>query len=220
MKIKTRLTVEAIVRWEQMTGRSFLRIDFSDEGDMRKLLYCATVVCADTPFAYAEFAQTLENKKIVAAALRSLSLYNDFTAQFARTEAAEADRPETPGAQETTIGAVAARLIVTGGMDARYVMHEMLVQDIPLFIEALNERIRHEEESRRLWTFHTMRPHIDGRKIKNPQQIHLFPWEAEEAERKAREEMERNEAEFRRFISGELMDINSIQWRKKSDYEQ
>ena len=215
MDIKSRLDIEAIVRWEQMTGRSFLHMDFSDENDMRRLLYCATVACAAEPFTFDVFEQTLQSEKIVAAEVRSLTAYSAFAAQFSRKQKI-AGKSDACATQNVTIGSIAAKLIVSAGMDAHFVMHEMLVADLPMYIEALNDKLRHEEESRRLWTFYAILPHVDGKKLKNPQKLHIFPWEAEEAARKAREELVRSEQEFRRFMNGELIDLNAVQWRKKS----
>lgn len=198
-----------------MTGRSFLRMDFSDENDMRRLLYCATVTCAAEPFAFDVFEQTLQNEKIVAAEIRSLTSYSAFTAQFS-CKREVVDKSDADTMQDVTIGSIVAKLIVAAGMDAHFVMHEMLVEDLPMYIEALNDKIRHEEESRRLWTFYAILPHVDGKKLKNPQKLHIFPWEAKEAARKAREELVRSEQEFYRFMNGEMIDLNAVQWHKKS----
>lgn len=214
MDIKSKLDIAAVVRWEQMTGRSFLHMDFSSEDDMRRLLYCATVASTAEPHTFEVFEQTLQSKKVVAAAIRSLTSYSAFTAQFARKGVVE--RNSSDMSQDVTIGAIAAKLIVTAGMDARFVMHEMLVEDIPLYIEALNDKLRHEEESRRLWTFYAVLPHVNGKKLRNPQKLHVFPWEADETARRAQEEMVRNEQELYRFLKGEMLDINAVQWRKKS----
>lgn len=215
MDIKSRLDIKAIVRWEQMTGRNFLHIDFSDENDMRRLLYCATVTCAAEPFAFDVFEQTLQNEKIVAAEIRSLTSYSAFTAQFS-CKREVVDKSDADTMQDVTIGSIAAKLIVAAGMDAHFVMHEMLVEDLPMYIEALNDKLRHEEESRRLWTFCAVLPHVDRKKIKKPQDLHIFPWEAEEVARKAREELVRSEQEFFRFMNGEMIDLNAVQWHKKS----
>ena len=215
MNIKSRLDIEAVIRWEQMTGRSFFCMDFSNEDDMRRLLYCATVSGVAEPFTFEVFEQTLKNKKIVAAAIRSLTAYSAFTAQFARKENTTGNG-SADTAQEVTIGSIAAKLIVSAGIDAHFVMHEMLVEDMPLYIEALNDKIRHEEESRRLWTFYSILPHVNAKKLKTPQKLHLFPWEAEEAARRAQEELARSEQEFYRFMRGEMIDLNAVQWHKKS----
>lgn len=214
MDIKSKLDIAAVMRWEQITGRSFLHMDFSNEDDMRRLLYCATVAGAAEPYTFEVFEHTLRNKRVVAASVRSLTSYSAFTAQFARK--GTAGRPNSGMSQDITISAVAAKLIITAGMDAHFVMHEMLVEDIPLYIEALNDKLRHEEESRRLWTFYAVLPHVDGKKIRNPQKLHVFPWEADEAARHAQEEMVRNEQELYRFLKGEMIDIDAVQWRKKS----
>lgn len=215
MDIKSRLDIEAVIRWEQMTGRSFLSMDFSNDEDLRRLLYCATVTCAAKPFTFEVFEQTLNNKKIVDAAIRSLSVYSAFTAQFSRKQDM-VSHGVADAAQEVTIGSIAAKLIVSAGIDAHFVMHEMFIEDLPLYIEALNDRIRHEEESRRLWTFYTILPHIDAKKLKTPQKLHVFPWEAEDVARRAQEELARSEQEFYRFMRGEMIDLNAIKWHKRS----
>ena len=215
MDIKSRLDIEAIVRWEQMTGRRFLHMDFSDENDMRRLRYYVIVACAAEPFTFDIFEQMLQSEKIVAAEVRSLTAYSAFAAQFSRKQKITV-KSDAGATQNVTIGSIAAKLIVSAGMDARFVMHEMLVEDLPMYIEALNDKLRHEEESRRLWTFYAVLPHVDGKKLKSPQKLHVFPWEAEEAARHAQEEMVRNEQELYRFLKGEMIDLNAVQWRKKS----
>lgn len=138
---------------------------FSDENDMRRLLYCATVACAAEPFTFDVFEQTLQSEKIVAAEVRSLTAYSAFAAQFSRKQKI-AGKSDACATQNVTIGSIAAKLIVSAGMDAHFVMHEMLVEDLPMYIEALNDKLRHEEESRRLWTFYAILPHVDGKKLK------------------------------------------------------
>lgn len=217
MKTESRLCVEAVIRWEQMTGRSFITMDFTDEIDVLHLLYCATVVWAEPKFTYETFAELLEKDRIKAAVLRSFSVNNEYAAQFVSKTA---DKDDQNSAACVMIGTVASKLIIQGGMDAHFVLREMLVEDIPLYIEALNARIKSEEESRRLWTYYTIVPHIDGKKISAPDKMHVFPWEAEEADRVAREEMTRNEEMLHRFLSGEILNMDSIKWHKRSEHEQ
>lgn len=196
-----------------MTGRSFMEIDFSNEEDMLRLLYCATVIHLTEPYTFEQFALTLENKRVLSASIRAVEAYNAFAHQFARKPSeSEAERDD---ADTTPISRVAAKLIVTGGLDARYVLDEMLVEDLPMYLDALSERIKQEEESRRLWTFHAIRPHVNGNKINSPTKIHTFPWELEDQVCKAKEDMEKNEETLRRFLGGELIDIDKINWTKR-----
>ena len=47
MRFKLRLTLRAMILWEQMTGRSFSEADFSDGEDVRRVQYCSCVAYAD-----------------------------------------------------------------------------------------------------------------------------------------------------------------------------
>ena len=72
-------------------------------------------------------------------------------------------------------------------------------------------------ESARLWTYISILPYIDGKKISSPRELYPFPWEMEELKRKARKEIEENEEQLRKFLNGELFDMNKINWKSKSD---
>lgn len=147
---------------------------------MRRLLYCATVTWCRRTVHVRCIRTDASKRKDRCGEVRSLTAYSAFTAQFSRKPdfGSKSDADMT---QNVTIGSIAAKLIVAAGMDAHFVMHEMFVEDLPMYIEALNDKLRHEEESRRLWTFYAVLPHVDSKKLKNPQKLHVFPWEAEEA---------------------------------------
>ena len=46
-KMKTVLTIKAIIRWEQLRGKSFSLMDYSDRDDIEALLY-TTTICKGT----------------------------------------------------------------------------------------------------------------------------------------------------------------------------
>lgn len=220
MDAHPKLTIEAIIRWEQMTGRSFATIDLSEDRDMRHLLYCTTVVGADngpdSPVTFEIFERMLGNGKLYDRMRRELSARSEFVAQFVRRQKTQ-DAAESGPHQTGTIASIAARLIITGGMDAHFVMRELFVEDLPMYIEALNDRIHQELESMRLWTYLQVLPHVNGKKISSPKKLFTFPWEKEEEERNARERIKRDEDQLRRFLAGEMFDPNKVKWTSRED---
>ena len=200
--IKIKLCVEAIVRWEQMTHRSFRTMNFADEQDNSKLIYCSYIVGLDSPPSFKEFEILLSQKRFMRAFSRAMARYNQFLEQFVSRPQMELSG-ETESDEEITIGSVAARLIVQGGIDARFVMQDMMLEDIPMFVEALNDKIRREEESRRMWTYFNILPHIDSKKLTSPEKLVIFPWEAQKIEAEARRVAEESRAEFEAFMRGE-----------------
>jgi hypothetical protein len=98
------------------------------------------------------------------------------------------------------MGDIAARLIVMGGMDARYVMREMTVEDMLMFVKALDDKQRQEAESQRLWTYLSMLPHVDGKKLNTPQKLLMFPWEVETRVKEVQQVTAELKAEFESFM--------------------
>lgn len=199
--IKIKLCIEAIVRWEQMTHRSFRTMDFADEGDNMRLIYCSYIVGQDNPPSYKEFEYLLTQKRFRSKFTQAMTRYNNFLSQFTAqrmTEGAGVEQNE-----DMTIGSIAARLIVSGGIDAQYVMREMSIEDMPIYIEALNDKIKREEESRRMWTYFNILPHIDSKKLKSPEKLVVFSWELERIQEEAKKIAEDSRAEFEAFMRGE-----------------
>lgn len=188
-----------------MTRRPFRRINFADEDDAQRLLYCSYIVDIENPPSYAEFRTLIAaNKRYRRLFMSAMDRYNSFLLQFSVKEP-----PEGGGEQDVdddcSIGDIAAKLIVSGGVDAHYVMREMTIEDMMLFIKALNEKTRQEEESRRLWTFFSILPHVDGKKLSSPDKMMIFPWEAEQQKQEAEKILRNNKEEFERFMRRETV---------------
>lgn len=184
-----------------MTHRSFRTMDFADEGDNMRLIYCSYIVGQDNPPSYKEFEYLLTQKRFRSKFTQAMTRYNIFLSQFTAqrmTEGAGAEQDE-----DMTIGSIAARLIVSGGIDAQYVMREMSIEDMPMYIEALNDKIKREEESRRMWTYFNILPHIDSKKLKSPEKLVVFSWELERIQEEAKKIAEDSRAEFEAFMRGE-----------------
>ena len=188
----TRLTVKAIIRWEQMRGKSFSLMDYSDREDMEALLYAMSIDSFEVPYKYEVFKSVLANDKVMEGMSVSLGRIISVMAQFRHSTNAGSvgvndDRPET-------MGNIVATLIMSG-LDAHYALNEMELQDLPLYIEAYENNRKDEMENARLWTYLTILPHIDAKAMENgAKDLITFPWE-----QKPKEETEINDAEVERF---------------------
>ena len=205
MRFKSRLTLRAMTLWELMTGRSFSEVDFSDGEDVRKVQYCSCVAYADEPFTYREFVTMLASRRVAASVAKAMARYNDFVSQF--ITARDAPRTDGDAAPHPRMGQIAARLIAHG-MDARFVLDEMTVADLPIYLEAIDEIFKQQEESHRLWTFYSIMPHVDARKLRTPQHLCRFPWEKRDVTAAEREQTER---EFMDFMNGKIKFSNGKQ---------
>lgn len=188
----TRLTVKAVIRWEQMRGKSFSLMDYSDREDMEALLYAMSIDSFEVPYKYEVFKSVLANDKVMEGMSVSLGRIISVMAQFRHSTNAESgginnDRPETIGNIVTTL--------IMSGLDAHYALNEMELQDLPLYIEAYENKRKDEMENARLWTYLTILPHIDAKAMENgAKDLITFPWE-----QKPKEETEINDAEVERF---------------------
>lgn len=204
------ICIEAFVRWEQLTGRSFQQMNFEDASDLHRLLYCAYLI--DKPFktVFETFEKTLlANKRLYKGAISSLSHYNTVAAQFAaitpQPTLSDEATPDTP----VLLGDVVARLIISGGLDAHYVMREMTIEDMLRYVKALDDKQRQESEAARLWTYLSILPHVDSKKLTSPKKLLLFPWEVVEAEAEAKRIAEEGREDFDKFMRGEYPFSNS-----------
>ena len=189
-----RLTLEALVRWEQLRGKPFGRMDYRDAGDVEALLYTTALCAGRVHTTFDLFRKVLPRRKEGDAMRAALMEAQRVLAQFQR------ERKEQPAGKEEPadclIGELAAWLVAQG-MEARYVMKEMELCDLSLYVEAFRRR-RHEElEERRMWVYLQMLPHIDRKSLPDGERsLMLFPWERETMEA---EQRNREKEDMRRF---------------------
>lgn len=213
MKIQTKITVGTAIRWEQLTGRSFYELDYSDQEDLCRLLYCAFVVAMPERIPYSIFCELLEANKISRDIWRSLQQESDFIGQFIRS----ADNDATSESDNyQRIEDIVASLVINGALSIDYAMNEMLLCDLPAYVKAYEQKLHQQMESNRYWVFHLMRPHVDAKKFNDPKQVCIFPWEAKAEAERAEKLMREQKETLDKFLRGELFDINSFNWTKQS----
>lgn len=216
LTLEMRLRINAIIRWEQLRKKSFSLMNYSDKDDMDALLYTATI-CNNNGMMYTFdiFRRTLSNEKLIKEMISKLERETAMLIQFQKKQekADIGSTDDSPG----TIADIVSTLIMSG-LDAHYALYEMELCDLPLYIEAYEKKRREDMESARMWTYLTILPHIDARKMKNgARDLIIFPWEEEEMKKDAERVMRENEDNLKKFLAGELFDINKVNWSKREE---
>ena len=214
--MKIGLTIESIIRWEQLRKKSFSLMDYANEEDVEALLY-TTTICnnENTMYSFDIFRKTLSNQKLVREMVSKLETETAVLSQFQKKQekADIGSTDDSPG----TIADIVSTLIMSG-LDAQYALNEMELCDLPLYIEAYEKKRKEEMESARMWTYLTILPHIDARKMENgARDLIIFPWEEEEVKKAAERVMRENEDNLKKFLAGELFDINKVNWSKREE---
>lgn len=207
-----RYTVRMIIRWEQLMKKPFSQMDYSSKEDIDAFLYVMNV--DNTPYTFEVFKTALENDGIFKDMMLRLDRAMGIMAQFQKYESS--DDMQSEGASSGSIGEIVSMLVMSG-LDAHYAMEEMDLCDLPLYIEAYERKRKEELENARLWTYISILPHIDGKKVSSPQVLYPFPWETDEMRRKAEKEMRENEEQLMKFLNGDLFDINKINWKSRGN---
>ena len=89
--------------------------------------------------------------------------------------------------------------MILSGIDAHFV-YDMRTTDIADFLKGIEEKKREQMEQDRFWTYLKILPHVDGKKLKSPEDLITFPWEAKHKQKLRDDEFERAKANFEKFI--------------------
>lgn len=173
-----KITLKNIIRWEQITGKSFFDMDYSSEEDIQYLLY----VCDNSNVTFDVFKEVFKNRKVVREMIKGISRCLSISSQF-MPKSEESDKSKGEDGDKGYMKDIISFLIVSG-IDPHFVMEEMDIQDLPLLAKSLETKRRTELEDKRTFTFLTMLPHMDTSKLKNGvEDILSFPWDNEEEEK-------------------------------------
>lgn len=177
-----------------MTGKSFSDFDSENKEDLLSLLYCI-----DLPGeSFKLYKQALmASQKVFSAKLIAVNDYLSHINQFAIEREKKPDE-EVENEESKKIGAIAMSLIYNG-VDSHYVMEEMEIEDLRLFVDGASQKLKEKIENDRLWAFYNVLPHVSG--IKSPQDLITFPWEEEEQRKKAEKNIEENEEIFKGIMN-------------------
>ena len=177
---KIRLNMRAMCMYEAMTGKSFF--DFSEDNmeDMFKVLYCSFAANNDLKMTLDTFLRLLEDEEVQKWLIHEYEKIEKFNAQFSYKSKDEQDNTENNTENKFKARDIAGFLIVRCGMDADYVYDRMNFFEIEDYMRAFEAEQKENLERERLWTFLTISPQIDGKKIKSPEDMLKFSWEKDD----------------------------------------
>ena len=187
-RIKPRLTVRAVVMFENMTGVRINDAGRSADPELAaKLLYCCLAAGGlDMPY---EKALPLLAGPAGERWTEQLADENEMDRQFA-PPADDNGGDETDGnnkgdgnngrdESEPWTRDIVPVLVKDCGLDIRYVLDDMRYSDIPVFLRYREQRMRAETEDKRLWVYLITAPLLNPKKRVTPESFLPLPWEKE-----------------------------------------
>lgn len=197
-RIKPRLTVRAVVMFENMTGVRINDAGRSADPELAaKLLYCCLAAGGlDMPY---EKALPLLAGPAGERWTEQLAEANEMDRQFAppaddnggdgidgsdarsdaRENAGGDARNDAKAESEPWTRDIVPVLVKDCGLDIHYVLDDMKYTDIPIFLRYREQRMRAETEDKRLWTYLITVPHLNPKKRVTPETFLPLPWEKE-----------------------------------------
>jgi len=189
------IKIKNIIRYEQLTDKSFSAFDSTNEDEVLALLYCIEL----PEQTFEVFKRTTATaKRALESYLKKVNGYMEFISQFFSETKKKTDEANSDNKKPEKVTDLISILLFSG-IDTRYVMEEMEIQDLPMFIGGLEKKKRADLENDRLWTFYHILPQV-GKGITKPQDMCPFPWEEKEIEQSAKEDIERNAEKYNDFI--------------------
>lgn len=203
---KMDLTIKSICLFERMTGKTIFSMG-DDEDDILHLLYSSFI--SSNPengrITYNVFkAMVKSNPKVSEWIMGKYKDIMDVLTPLMTNPKKDDDIDNDKSEGTMNVTDMATSLIIDYGVDAHYVMYEMSLWELYPFYDTAAAHMRNHLEEQRLWTYIGIAPHIDGKKIKSPQDILPFAWEEKEMKNKKEKELKNNEYAIKHTIGMKL----------------
>ena len=189
-----KLNLKSIMTAEKLLNKPLSDFDLSDEKDLKALIYSVYVV-NEKVFTMNDFDNLWNLKTEREKMMNFITTQIQYVQQFSL--------PSDDNAEKVFIGNLVNRLIATRRVDQSYILNDMQVWELGDLLKAAEEVVTEEMEQKRLWAYLTVLPHIAGKKIKKPQDLITFPWEAEECAKEKQEQLERDKEMFEKFFNSQ-----------------
>lgn len=197
MKYNIALNVRAAIKFEQLTDKSFLEIDYLSEDDVKNLLYAC--MSAKNIITRKEFEGMYSVPKHRNGMSNEVMRQVEQMGAFSGQKKHVGNSGDTSDSLTQKISCVAEYLIGYG--------HNVLdcqIDELQIYINAVDKKKREDMESQRLWTYLSILPHVDAKKIKSPSDLYPFPWEIEAKQKELEKEVSENMELFNDFMSGKI----------------
>lgn len=195
--LKLKMNVKTAVYYEALTKKNFFQLE-NDE-DVMKVIYSSLIINNPSiKITYKTFLRLIENEKFakwVASEYKKIKEMNEQIGSEGSEESASASSDE-----QLTMTEISSALIVQHSVDPHYVMYEMEMWEVMPFFKAADQQKKAELAEQRLWTYLNISPHIDHKKIKKPEDIMPFPWEADDRKARAEKNLKNNEHAIKNLI--------------------
>ena len=194
--MKAKLNLQAIRVAERLLKKPFGEFDLTDEETVLTLMYAMVSENNDEVMTFDQFKSILDMGKIGMKVQRAVSDEMAYIDQF---------KEEVSDKEEKApyMGDLAA-LLITFGLDAHFVLYEMKLFEMGDYLKAIDEHKKEQIERDRLWTFYTILPHVDHKKLRKPQDLMPFPWEKDQIEKDALEQLKKDEEMFNKFMKSTI----------------
>ena len=199
--MKAKLNIRSIIIAEKLLHKSFGEYDLNSESDLQVITYAMVAANNDETLTMEMFGKLNKNRKLWAEIMNQVKYEFEYIGQF--NEAGEVDN-------DTDICVTDLAVSMTlSGIDAHFV-YDMRTTDIADFLKGIEENKREQMEQDRFWTYLKILPHVDGKKLKSPEDLITFPWEAKHKQKLRDDEFERAKANFEKFIKNSIRESISI----------
>lgn len=203
----TKMSIKSIILFEKMTNIPFSNLSFSAEYIMNnpdiflKLLYCILIshdennikctfeeACKEifTQDKLIKYSQDLSNEIMI------LNQFVNFD-RLKNVEQSPIKKKDDSSDENKSVYMknLVPVLVMDCGLDPDYVLNKMSYTDIDDYFKYREDKHRNLLEEKRLFTFLTVLPHLNGKKIKTPEKFLPFPWEKEANKKKALRDLEK-----------------------------
>ena len=191
-----KLTIKSIIYWEMLKGRPFASFSQSSKNDIDSMLYSIYICTGGISCTESVFKRTLENPKTAMKMYKDFFFLMEIMSQFQYQKRGS----ETAVKDEAESILHIAAFLIAEGMDAAYVMNEMQMHEIPIFLEAYADKRKEHMENKRMWTYLTILPHLTKPLEGGSSSLVSFPWEEQEAQENKKRQDERDIETFNQFM--------------------
>lgn len=183
-KYSIKLNIKAIVYFEKLSSKPFLKIDYSDLKELSQLVYCCLYANnEDFDYSYEAFESVItSNKRIAEKLIKQFFKVVELEKQFFKKEEPKEQGINTTENSDLYIYKIIPILVTNCGLDINWVQNDMQLDDIGLYVDHYNITRQQQLQLDRLWCYYTILPHI-GKKLKSPKDLLLFNWEKDESEK-------------------------------------
>ena len=178
-----RISLKQIIRWEQLRRKTFNAFDTAVADDVIALMYVTSKPSDIEGSLFDTYKDVaLEKPELVKKHADEIGRYFTYINQFAEKAREEVVDPmalksEEPADDKVSLSEVAMNLLYSG-VDARYLMDEVELCDLPMLARGSESAMRRKLEDHRLWTFLMVSPYLDS-SCKKTTDLYPFPWEEE-----------------------------------------